>query len=134
MNVRLFIILAILSSCPPELLDDDEYLDRVLRSAVRKSNLSLLGTWSKKFEPAGVTEIAVLGESHIALHSWPSQGQLFIDIATCSNEKSATLALREILAHFPGGAIASYRKFEMAGDSGRKLAQIIHGELRSNER
>jgi len=117
MNIRLFIILAILSSCSAEVLDNDEYLDRMLRSAIRKSKLTLLSTYIKKFQPQGVTGIAVLGESHIAVHSWPESGQLFIDIATCSTRESASVAFDEILAHFPGGCVASYQELEVASAS-----------------
>ncbi|MBI3951035.1 MAG: adenosylmethionine decarboxylase [Acidobacteria bacterium] len=117
MKIRLFIILAILGSCPADLLNDDEYLDRMLRSAIRKANLTLLSTYIKKFQPQGVTGIAVLGESHIAVHSWPENGQLFIDIATCSTQESASMAFAEILAHFPDGRVASYQELEVAGGS-----------------
>lgn len=117
MRVRLFIILAILSSCSADLLDDYDYVDRMLRSAIQKSKLTLLSTHLKKFQPQGVTGIAVLGESHIAVHSWPEQGQLFIDIATCSTRESATIAFNEILAHFPGGSVASYQELELTSDA-----------------
>lgn len=117
MKIRLFVILAILGSCSAELLNNDEYLDRVLRSAIRKSNLTLLSTYMKKFQPQGVTGIAVLGESHIAVHSWPEQGQLFIDIATCATRESATMVFNEILDHFPRGSVTSYQEFEVTSEA-----------------
>jgi S-adenosylmethionine decarboxylase len=113
MRMRLFVVLAILSSCPAGLLNDDEYLDRMLRSAIRKSNLTLLSTYMKRFQPQGVTGVAILGESHIAVHSWPEQGKLFLDIATCSTKESAAVAFNEILAHFPGGSVAFYQELEV---------------------
>jgi S-adenosylmethionine decarboxylase len=117
MKIRLFVVLAILSSCAPDLLDNDEYLDRMLRAAIRKSNLTLLSTYIKKFQPQGVTGVAILGESHITVHTWPENGQLFVDIATCSTKESAATAFREILAHFPGGRVASYQESEVTSDS-----------------
>lgn len=117
MIIRLYVVLAILCCCPADLLDDDEYLDRTLHSAIRKSNLTLHGTCMKRFEPQGVTGIAVLGESHAAIHSWPQSGQLFIDIATCSSKESATVVFNEILAQFPGARVASHRELVVESDS-----------------
>jgi S-adenosylmethionine decarboxylase len=117
MKIRLFLIVAMLSSCSADMLNDDEYLDQVLRSAVRRAKLTILSTHIKRFHPQGVTGIAVLGESHIAVHSWPEHGQLFIDIATCSTRQSASIAFQEILSHFPGGSVASYQELEVASNS-----------------
>lgn len=119
MRVRLFMVLAILCCCPTDMLNNDEFMDWTLRSAVRKSNLTLLGTYMKKFQPQGVTGVAVLGESHVALHSWPENGQLFIDIATCSNKDSANSVFKDILAHFPGANIASYQELIVEHDCGQ---------------
>ena len=117
MKTKLFVVLAILSSCEPDLLENDEYLDRMLQSAIRKCNLTLLSTYMKKFQPQGVTGIALLGESHIAVHSWPERGELFVDIATCSTKESAMVAFSEILDHFPRGRVASYQESEVTSDS-----------------
>lgn len=115
MKIRLFVVLAILISCPADLLDDDEYFDKMLRSAIRKSSLTVLSTSMKKFQPQGVTGVAILGESHIAVHSWPEQGKLFIDIATCSTRESATIAFNEIVSYFPGGSVD--QELEISSDS-----------------
>ena len=34
--------------------------------------------------PAGYTIVQVLGQSHIALHSWPQRGYLHIDLVACN--------------------------------------------------
>lgn len=116
-EIRVFVIVAIFSGCSPELLDDDGYIDKVLRSAAKKSHLTLLYTSIRKFQPQGVTGIAVIGESHIAVHSWPQHGSFLVDIATCSTKESAAAAFKEITAHFPDGHIASYREFDMTNES-----------------
>jgi S-adenosylmethionine decarboxylase len=121
MKVRLFVVLAILCCCPTDMLDDEEYLDSTLRSAVRKSNMTLLGVHMKKFHPQGVTGVALLGESHAAIHSWPENGQLFIDIATCTDKESAHSLFEAILGRLPGAKIASHQEMVVEHDCNQHI-------------
>ena len=100
MKARMFVILAILCFCPADLLSDDEFMDRMLRSSVLKSNLTLMSTHITRFHPQGLSGVAILGESHAAIHSWPENGQLFIDIASCSSKESAYSVFKLIVDHF----------------------------------
>lgn len=113
MKIRVFLIISLVKSCPRELLNDPDYIDRVLRSAAVKAKLRLLSTHVKKFEPQGVTGVAIIGESHIAVHTWPQNGNLFVDIATCSTKETALAAFSEVIAHFPGGKTISYQEIEV---------------------
>ena len=36
-----------------------------------------------KFEPQGLTGVAMLGESHISVHTWPEKGMAVCDAFTC---------------------------------------------------
>ena len=40
---------------------------------------------SHKFEPQGVTAVALLAESHISIHTWPENGTAVCDIFTCGD-------------------------------------------------
>ena len=37
----------------------------------------------KKFEPQGVTVLALLSESHASIHTYPESGDIFVDVFTC---------------------------------------------------
>jgi S-adenosylmethionine/arginine decarboxylase-like enzyme len=63
-----------------------------------------------KFQPQGITGVAILGESHAAIHTWPENGQIFIDIATCTNMESASSVFECIKDSFPGARISSYQE------------------------
>ena len=47
---------------------------------------------SNKFEPQGVTAIALLAESHISIHTWPESRYSAVDIFTCGKQMSPELA------------------------------------------
>ena len=47
---------------------------------------TLLNLAAHKFDPQGVTSIAMLAESHISIHTWPEKGMAVCDIFTCGND------------------------------------------------
>ena len=38
-----------------------------------------------RFEPQGVTGLALLAESHISIHTWPESGYAAVDVFTCGD-------------------------------------------------
>ena len=53
---------------------------------------SVLNIVSNKFEPYGVTAIALLAESHLSIHTWPESEYSAIDIFTCGRNMKPHLA------------------------------------------
>ena len=76
-------ILFTLKGCSSVLLDDEKYLVDMLYHSAKKCNSTLLALNSHKFEPQGVTAVALLAESHISIHTWPENGTAVCDIFTC---------------------------------------------------
>jgi len=66
-------------------LDDVPLLRRVLERAVPKGRATLRQIVHEKFEPHGVTMIAVLSESHASFHTFPETGDIFVDVFTCGH-------------------------------------------------
>lgn len=81
-------ILFTLKGCPEHLLDDEEKVAEALSKASRECGSTLLGMTSHKFEPQGVTAIALLAESHISMHTWPERGMAVCDVFTCGDHTS----------------------------------------------
>ena len=52
-------------------------------TAAKLANATVLNLISNKFEPQGVTAIALLAESHLSIHSWPEAHYSAVDIFTC---------------------------------------------------
>jgi S-adenosylmethionine decarboxylase len=101
--MKLFVLLAIFDACPAAFLNDPTALRAALDLAVSRGPFTGLGTLIVPFSPQGVTACAVVGESHIALHTWPEEGRLFVDIASCSTLESAKRALDAIRESLPQG-------------------------------
>ena len=76
-------ILFTLKGCPFGLLDDEAHIRNVLLNAATLSEITLIGIQSHKFDPQGVTAVALLAESHISIHTWPENGMAVCDVFTC---------------------------------------------------
>ena len=62
-------------------LDDVGHVERTLKRCVEASGATLLHMHLHPLKPTGgVTGVAVLKESHIAIHSWPADGYAALDI------------------------------------------------------
>ena len=69
--------------CNSEKLNDESFLRSILNRASKLANATVLNLISNKFEPQGVTAIALLAESHISIHTWPESNYSAVDIFTC---------------------------------------------------
>lgn len=99
--MRLHVFLALYELERPDehaRLDSPEALDALLSAAVAGGGFTELDRRSVKFAPQGVTAFAVVGESHVALHSWPEEGRLFVDVASCGGREGAVRALDAVRA------------------------------------
>ena len=81
-----------LYGCNREKLNDELYLRCQLNSAAKLAKASVLNIVSNKFQPFGVTAIALLAESHLSIHTWPESYYSAIDIFTCGRNMKPKLA------------------------------------------
>lgn len=78
-------ILFTLKGCDSFLLDDEIFIKTLVYNAAFACNSTLLALNSHKFEPQGVTCLAMLAESHISIHTWPEKGMAVCDVFTCGD-------------------------------------------------
>ena len=93
-------ILFTLKGCNAELLNDESFVRDTVYQASIKAKSTLLALNSHKFDPQGVTAVALLAESHISVHTWPENGMAVCDVFTCgdhTNPKSAASYMYEAL-------------------------------------
>ncbi|HDO19787.1 MAG TPA: adenosylmethionine decarboxylase [Thermoplasmatales archaeon] len=64
-------------------LNDKEVIKNMLKDAVEACNATLIEVEVHEFSPYGVSGIAIIGESHLSIHTWPEYGYAAIDIFTC---------------------------------------------------
>ena len=72
--------------CSNDILNNLDALEELLKLGIDKYGLNLETIASHKFNPIGVTAIAIISESHIAIHTYPEARHASIDIFTCSAE------------------------------------------------
>ena len=68
-------------------------LEPLALEAAKLSTLNIIGRIFHQFEPAGVTGIILLAESHISLHSWPEHRYLALDFFSCNPKASPSAFL-----------------------------------------
>ena len=76
-----------LYGCETFILNDEQKLIELIKESVEKSGATLLKISSHKFEPQGVTIVALLAESHFSIHTWPEKGNIAIDAFTCGSAR-----------------------------------------------
>ncbi|MGC8972687.1 MAG: adenosylmethionine decarboxylase [Thermoproteus sp.] len=85
----------------PELLSDEERLRRIVMRAAELANMHLVEVNSWRFkggDKEGVSVIALVLESHIAVHTWPTYGYATIDVYTCGEQSDPLTAFRYIIS------------------------------------
>ncbi len=83
--------------CDCEKLNDESFLRCIVNRAAKLANAKVLNLISNKFEPQGVTAIALLAESHISIHTWPESNYSAIDIFTCGQNMMPELASQYLI-------------------------------------
>jgi S-adenosylmethionine decarboxylase len=93
-------VLAELSFCDPSTLNDAEALEALLRTAAADSGATLIKMDVHRFQPYGMSGVAILAESHLAVHTWPELGYAAVDAFTCGDHVNPDVAVRVLSAGF----------------------------------
>ncbi len=86
--------------CNREILNDVKKIEQILHNAVNDTGATVVKQISHKFNPPGITSLAILAESHIAIHTWPVEGYVAVDIFTCGTVANPQLATKSLLEGF----------------------------------
>ncbi len=86
-----------LYKCDSEKINDEPFLRCTLNRAAKLAKATVLNLISNKFEPQGVTAIALLAESHISIHTWPESNYSAVDIFTCGQNMLPELASKYLI-------------------------------------
>ena len=91
-----------LYECDKNKLNDESSIRYIISLGVKLSGATLLNLISHRFEPQGVTGLALLAESHISIHTWPESGYAAVDVFTCGDhtmpEKACEVIYKELAA------------------------------------
>ena len=86
-----------LYKCDYEKLNDESFLRCSLNNAAKLANATVLNLISNKFEPHGVTAIALLAESHLSIHTWPEVNYSAVDIFTCGQKMRPDISCKYLI-------------------------------------
>jgi S-adenosylmethionine decarboxylase len=101
-----------LYDCNHERLDDEAFLRNAITSAAKRAGATLLHLVTHRFEPQGVTGLALLAESHISIHTWPESGYAAVDVFTCGDHTMPERACQVLLEELEAGhhQLTSFRR------------------------
>ncbi len=86
--------------CDREVLNDAEKITALMSSAADIAGATVIKQFYHEFIPSGITGVAILAESHIAIHTWPVEGYVAIDIFTCGTRCDPQLAVDSLIKSF----------------------------------
>lgn len=69
--------------CRPEFLNDCEAVKELIHEIARMIEVTIVREEYHQFTPYGVTGVAIVSESHIAVHTWPEFCYCSVDIFSC---------------------------------------------------
>ncbi len=74
-------------NCETKYLNIPDKLEDFVLEGIEKSGLKYRKIISHKFDPVGVTLLAIISESHISMHTYPEAASVSVDVFTCSSPK-----------------------------------------------
>lgn len=64
---------------------EDKQLKQALLQAVHVCGATIFGIGDYSFHPQGYTAFVILGESHAALHTFPENKEVWVELASCTD-------------------------------------------------
>lgn len=88
-------------------LRDHEALRRSLRAGAEAMGCAVLSEHHQIFEPEGLTAVAIIGESHLLVSTYPELGLASFNIQTCSESLRLVEGLEAICSTLGAGMVRS---------------------------
>ncbi len=102
-------LLADLHGCDPQLLNDVQRVEGILREAAGLAGATIVQGLFHAFMPQGVSGSLVISESHLAIHTWPEYGVASLDFFTCAPDVDTAAALEHCRRAFRAVSVHSQR-------------------------
>lgn len=80
--------------CSFDTLNNLEFIQSAMLTAIQESNMTLLNFSYHKFEPQGLTALALLADSHLSVHTYPELGYAALDVFTSGDLSRPDKAIR----------------------------------------
>lgn len=97
-----------------ELINDESTLESILFKCTDEAELKRVDYLKHKYDPHGVTYVIVIAESHIAIHTYPENNYISLDIFTCGEYKKMEKFL-SLFSQQSGAEVTSQKLIERGG-------------------
>ncbi len=99
-----------LYDCSVDKLLNEESLRQLVLEAVNVAAMTLveLKSWSFGGRKGGVSVIALVQESHIAVHTWPSYRYATVDVYTCGDQSQPERAFDYIASRLAPAKVTKH--------------------------
>jgi S-adenosylmethionine decarboxylase len=117
-----------LYGCESARLNDEAFLRDTITTAAKRAGATLLNLITHRFEPQGVTGLALLAESHISIHTWPESGYAAVDVFTCGDHTMPERACRVLAEELRASShkLTSFRRETPAAiTDGERLPALV---------
>lgn len=64
---------------------DNKRVWNIFLSSIHQSGATIFGIVKHEFYPQGFTGIVIIGESHIAIHTFPEEQKAWVEFASCGD-------------------------------------------------
>lgn len=68
---------------------DPDALQATMLAAAKAIGATIVCSSFHRFEPQGLSGVVIIGESHLAVHTWPEHRAVCVDLFTCSPKMNA---------------------------------------------
>jgi S-adenosylmethionine decarboxylase proenzyme len=89
-----------LHGCQAAGFDDLSWVRETMLDAARRAHATIIADRFHRFTPQGISGVVVIGESHLAIHTWPERKFVAIDVFTCSTSTNVHSAIDHLVWAF----------------------------------
>lgn len=86
--------------CRSDLLENAAALEEAMIGCARAAGATVVNSLVHAYNPAGLSGVVVIAESHLAVHTWPEIRYASFDIYTCGRRELAKAIARELVNTF----------------------------------
>ena len=79
-------LMADLRECDSSVLDSVQMISSIAREAVAALGAEIVEECVHRFEPIGVSYVAIISASHFSIHTWPEYGFAAVDVFSCADD------------------------------------------------
>lgn len=101
-------LLVDLYGCDSGIIDNPTSIRQIAHRMIQEIHSEIVEECFHKFEPIGVTYIAVITTSHFSVHTWPEYQYAAVDVFSC-DEKLPEIVVEKLKDAFKAERVVAHR-------------------------